>query len=106
MSEINFKEKEIKEDPVIESYSYVESKQEAEDLIKEFWEFVSPDEMRRFGNVTDWTGELTAGDRTSARKATFREAPGKWKVIFRSNNSDKSLSDKAVEWLEGKGILR
>ena len=78
----------------------VESKEGAEQLVKEFWSAMS--HGQDFSGIDNWSQELTMGDRTSVRKA-MRDKTGKYIVIFKGNH--QPLSMEALNWLKGKGIL-
>jgi hypothetical protein len=87
--------------PVERVSSVVDNKKEAENLIKEFWESVTPSsELER---IEDWSEEITFGDRTFAQIIRRGEDKGKWQIDFRGNH--QPLSDKAIEWLRDKGLL-
>ncbi len=84
----------------------VNSQEEAEALVREFWEAMPHGrdlvgQMETQGDV-DWSQQLTFGDRTQIKKGR-REEQGKWIITFQGNH--QPLSEKAIDWLKGKGIV-
>ena len=82
-----------------------DTKEEAESLVKEFWENMSfgkqiIDSVKNMNG--DWSQELTMGDRTTVSKGG-RDNKGKWIVNFRGNH--QPLSAEAGAWLKEKGLI-
>jgi hypothetical protein len=82
-----------------------DTKEEAEALVKEFWEAMSfgkqiIDSVKNLGD--DWSQELTMGDRTTVSKGG-RDNRGKFIVNFRGNH--QPLSAEAGTWLKEKGLI-
>lgn len=97
---------EFKEFRPIEQVSYtVTTKEEAIEIVKQFWKAMphGHDLVSSIRDDSEWLNELTVGDRTTVRKGLPPHNLGKWAIGFRGNN--QALSNEAISWLKGKGIL-
>ena len=83
-----------------------DSREDAIEIVKEFWEAM-PDGKDIIHSVeitgNDWTQELTMGDRTKIIKGVIPNERGKWFVIFGGNH--QPLSENAVNWLRTKHLI-
>lgn len=80
---------------------YADTKDEAIDLVKEFWTTMPHGNLLTFPiEREEWTQELTAGDRTYIRRMG-----DKWRILF-CGNTGNYLTDEAVEWLKKKGFVK
>jgi len=80
----------------------VENESESVALIQEFWKAMPHGTLIR--NISDWSQELTAGDRTKLIHVYNREKKRReMTVLFQGNN--QMLSQEAMGWLAGKGFI-
>jgi hypothetical protein len=98
----NNKYEEIRELKII-----LNSKEEAIELVKEFWHRM-PDGEEVIKLVEksvdkDWGQQLTYGDRTQIMEGRLRDEKGKWVVLFTGNH--EPLSYEALIWLRSKKLF-